>query len=41
VHDIARIEAAAAGGHIELHLANVGGLAGDLLVFKLYHPPSR
>jgi glutamate dehydrogenase len=38
VHDIGRIEAAAAGGHIELHLANVGDLADDLLVFKLYHP---
>ena len=38
VHDIARIEAALQSGTIELHLAQAGDLADDLLVFKLYHP---
>jgi glutamate dehydrogenase len=37
VHDIARIEAALHSGTIELHLAQAGDLADDLLVFKLYH----
>jgi glutamate dehydrogenase len=38
VHDIGRIEAALESGTIELHLAQAGDLADDLLVFKLYHP---
>ncbi|MGH8575787.1 MAG: NAD-glutamate dehydrogenase [Gammaproteobacteria bacterium] len=38
VHDIGRIEAALKSGAIELHLAQAGDLADDLLVFKLYHP---
>ncbi|MGH8577566.1 MAG: NAD-glutamate dehydrogenase domain-containing protein [Gammaproteobacteria bacterium] len=38
VHDIGRIEAALESGAIELHLAQAGDLADDLLVFKLYHP---
>ncbi len=38
VHDIARVEAALESGTIELHLAQAGDLADDLLVFKLYHP---
>jgi glutamate dehydrogenase len=38
VHDLARIEAALQSGTVELHLAQAGDLADDLLIFKLYHP---